>query len=270
MAETSKILHTTVKRGLLATLAAFALTAATALPASADAWERISKAGVIRISVSSAYPPFGSTGPDMRPVGLDIDLAQELAKKLGVTAELVPQAGGSVQIAAVVSGKVDLAIAPFGRTPEREKVVAFTTTYMLDFNGLYGAPDIRVTQPGELTGKKVSVPRGATEDTKLTDLAPTADISRYDDTTTALAAFASGQTDFFVTGDTSATAFAKRSPRKFDFKFKVNDEPGHMVVPKGETVLLAKLDAAITELKQNGFISSLAVKWLGKPMPGDF
>ncbi len=67
-----------------------ALALAATLPARADALADIKKAGVLKVAVPQDFPPFGTVGADMKPLGYDIDMAELLAKSMGVKVELVP------------------------------------------------------------------------------------------------------------------------------------------------------------------------------------
>ena len=70
--------------------AAFALaTALSTTPARADALADIMKSKVIKVAVPQDFAPFGSAGPDLKPQGYDIDMANLIAKELGVKAEIV-------------------------------------------------------------------------------------------------------------------------------------------------------------------------------------
>src|SRR5438477_3055149 len=55
----------------------------------ADGLDTVMSSGALRVAVVQDYPPFGSVGADMKPVGYDIDLASLLAKSMGVKNELV-------------------------------------------------------------------------------------------------------------------------------------------------------------------------------------
>ena len=66
---------------LCATLALAASFAAFTSTAHADALDTIQKSGVVRIGVFMDYPPFGSIGPDMKPQGYDIEMADYLGRR---------------------------------------------------------------------------------------------------------------------------------------------------------------------------------------------
>ena len=71
--------------------ALFALATATlATQARADALDNIMTAKVIKVAVPQDFAPFGSAGLDLKPQGYDIDMANLIAKALGVKAEIGP------------------------------------------------------------------------------------------------------------------------------------------------------------------------------------
>src|SRR5262247_2232521 len=113
-----------MKPASLAIHAAFlgilAFSAATA--ARADALDDIMKGKVIKVAVPQDFAPFGSAGPDLKPVGYDIDMANLIAKELGVTAEIIPVTSAN-RIPYLQTKKADLVISSLGKNAEREKVI---------------------------------------------------------------------------------------------------------------------------------------------------
>ena len=153
-----------------ALVAAFALGHAPAA-ARAEALDDIMASGTLKVAVPQDFPPFGSVGPDMAPVGYDIDVATLIAEKLGVSLELVPVTSAN-RIPYLQTKKVDLVISSLGKNPDREKVIDFTTAYAPFFNGVFGADDVAVSKVEDLAGKTVGVTRGSVEDLELSKVAP--------------------------------------------------------------------------------------------------
>ena len=103
------------------------LLLATASPAKADVLDDVVKAGVIKIGIFEDFPPFASLGADMKIHGYDVDMADALAKAVGVKPELVGITGQN-RIPFLVEHKVD-ALLSIGYSDERAKVVDFTAPY---------------------------------------------------------------------------------------------------------------------------------------------
>ena len=73
---------------LLTIIAAMAMTFSAATLARADDLANILANGVVRIGVPVDVPPFGSQDANRNPVGLDVELAENIGKALGVKVEL--------------------------------------------------------------------------------------------------------------------------------------------------------------------------------------
>ena len=86
--------------------------------ARADRLDDIRRAGVLRVGVFDANPPFGAADAKTgQPVGLDVDYAQEIARKLGVKLEL-RATNPANRVPLLTSGKVDIIAANFTITDE--------------------------------------------------------------------------------------------------------------------------------------------------------
>ncbi|OZI66249.1 transporter substrate-binding domain-containing protein [Bordetella genomosp. 11] len=236
--------------------------------ASADALQNIQKAGVIRVAVPQDFPPFGSVGPDLKPVGYDIDTARLVAARLGVTVELVPVTSAN-RIAYLQTGKVDLVISSMGKNAEREKVIDFSDAYAPFFNGVFGPSSIKASAPADLNGKTIGVTRGAVEDIELSKIAPAgATIKRYEDNNGTISAFLSGQVQLIATGNVVAAAIlAKNPPKKPETKFLIKNSPCYIGLNKDEPALKAKLNAILADAKKDGSLNVISHKWLGADVP---
>lgn len=253
-----------------ARLAAFALAlpiAAFASSANADTLDQITQAKVVKIGVFQDYPPFGSIGADMKPRGLDVDLASVLATKLGARVELVPVTGTN-RLAYLADHKVDLLMS-VGQTPARDKVLDFTRAYAPYYIAVFGPKTLEVKQAGDLAGKSVATAGGTNEDISLTKVAPgTATIKRFDDQSGAISAFLSGQAQLISLGGDVATRVRAMHPQtSMDEKLRLLDSPMHIAVNKGEGPLRDRLNNALDEAQKDGSIDQIEKKWLGAPAP---
>ncbi|TKC91739.1 transporter substrate-binding domain-containing protein [Trinickia terrae] len=256
---------------LAATLAAplVALCALAPAAAHADALDTITKNGVLRVAVPEDYPPFGSVGADMKPQGYDIDTAALLAKALNVKLELVP-VNSANRIPYLSTNKVDLVISSLGKTPEREKVIDFSIAYAPYYQAVFGPADLKVANPGDLTGKAVGATRGALEELALTQMAPNATIKRFEDNNATISAYLSNQVQLIAAGNIVAAAInAKHPPRMLETKFVIKSSPCYVGLNKNEPRLLEKVDAALTQARKDGALDTMSKKWLGAPLPAD-
>jgi polar amino acid transport system substrate-binding protein len=220
----------------------------------------------ITIAIPTDFPPYGFVGTDLKPQGLDIDMANYIAAKMGVAVELAPVTSAN-RIAYLQTRKADLVISTLGKNPEREKVIDFTAAYSPFFQAVFAAKGVSVKSFADLAGKSVAVTRGAIEDQELTRLAPTgADIKRFEDNNGTVSAFVSGQTQAIATGASVAGNMMARNPQLgTEYKLLLKDSPNFIGIGKGEDKLRLKVNAIIAEGRKNGDIDKMAVKWLGRP-----
>lgn len=252
----------------LAALAAAALgTAIHTAPAHAQtALDDVMARKSITIAIPTDFPPYGFVGTDLKPQGLDIDMANLIAAKLGVKAELVPVTSAN-RIPYLQTKKADLVISTLGKNPEREKVIDFTAAYSPFFQAVFAPKTLAIKGAGDLAGKSVGVTRGAIEDMELTKIAPAgADIKRFEDNNATVSAFVAGQVQVIATGASVAGNMMARNPQLgTEYKFVLKDSPNFIGIAKGEDKLKAKVNEIIAAAKSSGEIDKLAQKWLGRP-----
>jgi polar amino acid transport system substrate-binding protein len=246
----------------LASLAALGSASAFAQSALDD----ILKSKEIKIGIPTDFPPYGFVGTDLKPQGLDIDMANYIGAKLGVKTELVPVASAN-RIPYLQTKKADLVISTLGKNPEREKVIDFTAAYSPFFQAVFAAKSLSVKSFADLAGKSVAVTRGAIEDQELTKVAPpSADLKRFEDNNATVAAFVSGQVQAIATGASVAGNMMAKNPQlNAEYKLLLKDSPNFIGVAKGEDKLRAKVNEIIAAAKAAGDLDKMAMKWLGRP-----
>ncbi len=258
-----------MRSGLKRGIAALVLLAGSLMghaEAKADKLADILAKGVVRIGVPLDAPPFGSQDANRNPIGFDIEMAEMVAKALGVKLEM-QQITGANRIPFLLTDKVDIVISVMGLTPERAKQITFTAPYANTFLAVYGPKSSPVASASELGSARVAAARGTTQDLAISEMNPQAVIMRTEDDATAAAAYISGQADLFATNSIVAQALAKQNPNKeFDRKFVIRRSPAHMGVRMGELNLARWLDGFIFFNTMNNELDRLHKKYLGMPM----
>lgn len=236
--------------------------------AATDALEKIESTGVLKVAVPQDFPPFGSVGTDMKPIGYDIDMAALIAEELKVKLELVPVTSTN-RIPYLTTGKVDLVISSLGKNPERQKVIDFTEAYAPFFNGVFGPMDAPVEKAEDLAGKTIAVTRGSIEDLELTKIAPeTAEIQRFEDNSSTISAYLSGQVELVATGNVVAASINAQKPAKMlESKFLIKNSPCYIGINKDQPQLMSKLNEIIAASKTNGSLEAISQKWLHIALP---
>ncbi len=154
-----------------AALACGLLAGIVAAPARAeDALDKIKQRGSIVVGVKNDYKPWGFVDPSGKIVGMEIDLAQDIATKLGVKLEMIPVTGAN-RMEFLTQGRIDLILATMGDTPERRKVVG-----MIEPNYYAGATNVlapksaALKQWNDLKGRKVCAVQGAYYNRRVSQL----------------------------------------------------------------------------------------------------
>lgn len=122
----------------------------------------IKKRGVLRVGVKNVTKGFGYQDPATGKFsGLEVDLSEALAKKLGVDVEYTPVTAAT-RTALLDSGDIDMVAATFTITPERKNSWDFTTPYYTDHVGVLVEKASGLKSLADLKGKVVGVSSGST------------------------------------------------------------------------------------------------------------
>jgi len=150
-------MKTILRNALLAAASLGILNAAVA----ADGVDAIKKRGTVVVGVKADYKPFGFRDPGGAIVGIEPDLAADVAKRLGVKLELVPVVSSN-RLEFLQQGKIDIVIATLSDTPERRKVVqAIDPQYYSDFVNVLVPKKAGIKDWHDLKGKKLCGTSGA-------------------------------------------------------------------------------------------------------------
>ncbi len=143
----------------LSALAATTILAASA--AAAASVDEIKARGTLIVGVKADYKPFGYRDPSGAVVGIEPDLAADLAKRLGVKLELVPVVASN-RIEFLQQGRVDALIATMSDKPERRKSVqAVEPLYYSDSVNVLANDKAKITSWEDLKGKPVCATSGS-------------------------------------------------------------------------------------------------------------
>jgi polar amino acid transport system substrate-binding protein len=135
-----------------------------------DTLAKIKAKGVIVVGIKNDYKPWGFLDPTGKVVGMEIDLAQDVAQKLGVKAELLPVIAAN-RMEFLNQGRIDLIIATMGDTPERRKVVGMVEpNYYAGGTNILALKSAGLKEWKDLSGKKVCAVQGAYYNRRVTQL----------------------------------------------------------------------------------------------------
>lgn len=214
---------------------------------------------VLVMATNAEFPPYEYREGD-EIVGIDAEVAALIADKLGMELEIEDMAFDSV-LAAVQSGKADIAMAGITVTEDRKQTVDFTDTYTKATQMIIVAEDSEIAGPDDLEGKTIGVQLGTTGDIYVDDVAD-ATVERYNKGFEAVQALIQGKVDAVVIDGEPAKVFVEQNEgiRLVDEAF--TEEEYAIAVAKDNTELLEKINTALNELKDSGEFQKVVDKYI--------
>jgi ABC-type amino acid transport substrate-binding protein len=240
--------------GVLLVMAMATVSAETTL-------EKIKRTGVMTSANTFSYPPFGFI-ENGEKVGFDVDLANEIARRMG--AKLVyEQIDFRGIIAALTSKRVDLLITGMVYTPDRAKQIAFSEPY---FNGGVAAayrPEKPLKQPDDLAGRTVGVELGSAGDKFVRENYGTrVQVKTYDTVFLGLKDLENGRLDAFV-GSVAPMRYMMRNTPTLKSTDTWDNRIQAANTRLDDQDLLAEINKHLVAMKSDGTYDKLVVKWFG-------
>ncbi|MTI17489.1 amino acid ABC transporter substrate-binding protein [Rhodobacteraceae bacterium RKSG542] len=224
------------------------------------------KAETIRVGMSGSYFPFTFVKSD-KLQGFEVDLMNAIGEQTGDDIEFVTMSFSGL-IGSLEAGRIDTIANQITVTPEREAQFTFTQPYVYDgaqvvtkkgneaeINGVEGLKD-----------RTVAVNLGSNFEQLLREL-PFADeitIKTYDSNIEQETAL--GRADAFVMDRVSAAQLIKETPLPLALSGKPFSEIRNALPFRSDAegkAMAAKVDTALTELKESGKLAEISQKWFG-------
>ena len=196
-------------------------------------------------------------------VGVDIDIASEIAKELGKKLVIKDIAFDSI-VNEVKSGKADFAAAGISYSDERAKEVDFTVNYATSKQVVIVTEDSDISLPEQIKDKRIAVQLGSIADTYVTENYKDATITRQKKYLAAIQDLKTGKVDCVVMDELPAQEILKEnSGLKILDKELTQDKYG-MIVKKGNKELLDSINKVLNRLISEGKISEYVIKHTGE------
>lgn len=252
------------------TVAALLVGGAVA-PGEARTLEEITKAGEIRVGVNPTLAPLALINDKNELDGFDVDIANLIAKKLGVKLVL-ERVGSPDRIPFVVADKIDFVMGAMTRTAERAKVIDFTVPVHTEQFGVLttGRKPLKVLADLNSASITMIQVRGTTPIPYIEKNLPKAKVLQLDNYPDVIKALADGRGDAML----DVVDFVGKYMNQYkNVKWRVIEtgNPGDVYycalgVQKGNFALRDWLNVAIYDLHRDGSIDQAWLKWFGRPM----
>lgn len=225
----------------------------------------------IRWGVEPGYAPFEMKEADGKLVGFDVDLGNELCKRLAAKCSWVESDFDGL-IPALKAKKIDAILSSMSITPQREKEIAFT-------DKLYGTPARLVAAkgstlqpvPASLQGKRVGVFQGTTAETYAKEVWATkgVDVVTYQNQDLVYADLVNGRLDAAFQDAVAANEGFLKQKQGAGYVFagpEVNDVKYFGVgagigLRKADADLKTKLNKALADMHKDGSYAKMAKKY---------
>jgi len=248
-------------------LLAFALAGPARAQIGTATTDDIIKRGKILIAIDTNNPPWGMLDTSMKPEGIDIDVANLLAKYMGVQLEIVPVTSQN-RIPFIVTGKADLVMATLTITPERALQIWFSDPYAAQESIIMAPAATSIGSFADLKGKKVSVVRGAIQAPMVQKLAPDATLMQFDNDATTIQALMTKQVDATATGFLIPAQTNKLQPgANYEKKLSLGWQHIAIGMRRGNVDLLRWVDTFIYHTRNNGELNGIFKKYSGVDLP---
>lgn len=259
--------HTTLAAALVAALG-------LAGAAQADKLDDIIASGTLRCAVVLDFPPMGMRDAGNNPVGFDVDYCNDLAKVLGVQAEVV-ETTFPERIPALMSGQVDIAVASTSDTLERAKTVGFSIPYYAFENAVVANEKVEMADWEGMKGKTLGATAGTYEAIWIEGQIAAwgaGEFRPYQSQADVFLALSQGQIDATVSTVEVAEANVKSGNfpgiRIVDKAPMVPDYVA-LITLRNEYGLLNYLDLFVNQQVRSGRYAELYKKWVGEGKPAD-
>ncbi len=235
-----------------------------------DALEAIKQRGVLKVGVFSDKPPFGFMDSKGKYQGYDIIIAKRMALDLlgdENKIEFIP-VEASARVEFLKANKVDIIMANFTRTKEREAVVDFAKPYMKVALGVISKDGV-IKNIEELKDKELIVNKGTTADFYFTKNYPNIKLLKFEQNTETFLALLNNKAIALAHDNTLLLAWIKQHP---EFKLGITSLGTKDVIApaikKGNPNLLEWLDNEMDSLISSGFLKKAYQETL-EPVYGD-
>ncbi|HWT27436.1 MAG TPA: amino acid ABC transporter substrate-binding protein, partial [Mobilitalea sp.] len=228
--------------------------------------------GKLILGLDDSFPPMGFRDDSNNIVGFDIDLAKEVAKKLGVELVLQP-ISWDAKDTELSTKNIDCIWNGFSITPEREKNLTMSMPYMENKIALVVKNNSDIQSMADMKGKSLAVQSGSSAEEALNSDANKAfkdsigQVNGFSDYETALMDLETGNSEAVLMDSVVANYMITESGKDY----KVLD--GSLVAEqyaigfrKGDVALSDAVNNALKELKADGTVAKISTQWFGSDL----
>ena len=222
--------------------------------------------GKLVMTTSADFPPYEYTTDDGGYAGIDVDIAQAIAEKLGLEL-VINDVGFDNALLAVQQGQSDIVMAGVTVTEERLLSMDFSNSYANGVQVVIVTEDSDIQSIEDLDGKLIGTQMGTTGYLYCSDTPENGGYGEdavvpYDDGAAAIQALMNGQVDCVVIDNAPAQEYVKANPGLKILDTEFANENYAIGFAKGNTALKDAVNAALIELVEDGTVQSIIDKYI--------
>ncbi|MFB9770176.1 amino acid ABC transporter substrate-binding protein [Lactiplantibacillus modestisalitolerans] len=237
-----------------------------------DTWSSVKKRGYVVVGLDDSFVPMGFREKSGKLVGYDIDLARAVFKLYGIKISF-QTIDWSMNATELRNGTIDLIWNGYTKNPQREKVVAFSDTYLKNQQVLVSLKKNHINSFNDMTGKTLGAQSGSSgyeslenNPKLLKDKIANKTAVQYDTFNNAFLDLNAGRIQGLLIDSVYASYYIKHETNSSDYQetpgaFETEDFAVGM--RKGDKTMRRKINAGLKELKANGTLAKINHKWFG-------
>lgn len=224
--------------------------------------EKIIEKGEINVGIEGAYPPFNFYNNSNQLEGFDVDITNEIAKRMGVKVNFVATPWDSI-IGGLLSNKYEIIISSMAITEERKQKVDFTEPYYRTGAQLFAPSNTDIKDANtDLVGKKIGVVTGTTFTKEVERLGGEPVLYKSD--LLSFQDLSNGRIDGAITDKAVGGNIIVENDYDISPLGEIlYDEVAGITVNKGEKDLVKEIDRHIKDMVKDGTYKKISEKWFG-------
>ncbi|AUJ49392.1 amino acid ABC transporter substrate-binding protein [Brachyspira hyodysenteriae] len=243
-------------------------SAGNATAAEDNSLQKVKDAGKLVLGLDDTFAPMGFRDENGEVVGFDIDLAREVANRLGVTLEIKPIEWSS-SILSLNKGDVDVLWNGVTINEARKQQINFSKPYLNNKLVIVkAADDNTINSKDDLTGKVLGVQVGSNDEALTADPSSknAKEIRRYDVNVNAFLDLQAKRIDAVVIDEVAAQYYIaeKKAPFVVVENSPLTEELYGIGFRKSDAKLLAEVDRILDEMRADGTAAKISEKWFAK------
>jgi len=233
-----------------------------------DSLTKVKQSGELILGLDDAFPPMGFRDENNKIVGFDIDVAKEVASRMGVKLTLQPIDWEAKELE-LNSGAIDCIWSGFSITEDRKATITFSEPYMQNRQVVVVLGDSGIQSLADLAGKTLCLQAGSSAADALASKpdfkASLGSVVELSDNVTAFMDLESGASDAILMDEIVAAYYITQNDKNYRIldESLANESYG-VGFRKADLALCAEVNKQLDAMAADGTLKQISMDWFGK------